>query len=154
MFLVRKTFRKLFYIVNWKLWFLHISHNIVFMFGQCQTFSFALKIYVNNALKLVQWESAVILKTVMCFSYQGKGNGIHLRNTLLAAKCSAGVTPEVNLFCTDNEACKWENPPWIWNQGQKSKTAVSVLMYWCPPKSSLEKRMLLGIFLWGKYFCI
>ena len=35
----------------------------------------------------------------------------------------AGVAPEVNLrnpLCTDEEARKWGNPPWLWNPGQTS----------------------------------
>ena len=35
----------------------------------------------------------------------------------------AGVAPEVNLrnpLCAGEEACKWGNPPWLWNPGQTS----------------------------------
>ena len=48
---------------------------------------------------------------------------------MLAAKSSAGVTPEVNLrnpLHTGDEAFKRGNPPWLWNPGQTGQMSPEV----------------------------
>ena len=68
---------------------------------------------------------------------------------MLAAKSSAGVTPEVNLrnlLQTGDEARKQGNPPWLWNPGQMSpevqnKTRVSV----APQKGLVSSKIFFKI---------
>ena len=69
----------------------------------------------------------------------------------LAAKRSAGVTPEVNLripLHTGNKACKWGYPRWLWNSGPTSSEVQNrgISGPQKRPMSSISTRIFLKIY--------